>query len=175
MTGVFSALALAGAYLLVPVPNVEILTALIFLSGVLFGCRTGMLVGGISAAIFGIFNPYGMSPLPLLVAQVVSRVVVGYVGGLFREAASSDHRRWWRATYFGLAGLGLTWLYIVLALLSNTLTFGFSLHQLKASFAFGIISYLLLSLSNTLVFAIVVPAAIDGLRRTAYFRPVQAR
>ncbi|MFQ5651691.1 MAG: ECF transporter S component [bacterium] len=174
IVGIFSALALAGAYLLLFVHNVEIFTAIIFLSGVLFGTRTGTLVGAISAALYAIINPFGISPLPLMVAQVVSRAVAGYVGGLFRDRVFTWKNSWLRAWCFGLAGFVLTWLYIALALLSNVLTAGFSLQQLKVSFAAGLISYTILTLGNTAIFALALPVVVDSLRKTSYFKPLRS-
>ncbi len=170
IVGVFSALAVTGAYLFIPIHNVEIFTALIFMSGVLFGTRIGVLVGAISATIYGTINPFGMSPLPLLAIQVFSRAVTGYVGGRYQAIARNDNRPWLRRSYFALAGFLLTLIYIVLTLLSSMATSGFSLEQLKAVLAFGAVSYLILTVGNTAIFALVMPVAVDNLRTTSYFQ-----
>src|SRR3990172_12571296 len=90
IVGIFSAMAFAGAYLLIAIHNVEIFTATIFLSGVLFGKRTGALVGAIASALFAIFNPYGISPLPLFIVQVLSRALMGYAGGVIAPLALAN-------------------------------------------------------------------------------------
>lgn len=82
---IFSALAIALGYVLSPVPNIEMMTPTIFLSGALFGILPGILVGTISFLIFGFFNPMGSSPLPLLMAQVVGGIIVGWGGGIYHQ------------------------------------------------------------------------------------------
>lgn len=170
VVGIFSALAFAGAYLLIPFHNIEIFTAIIFLSGVLFGERNGVLVGTIASSLYAIFNPFGISPPPLFAAQVLSRALVGYVGGRLGKVSLEKNHFWINVAYFGIAGLILTWVYIILTLFSGLFTSGFSLEQLKISFAFGILSYSILSIGNMLIFALVLPFVIQGLRKTAYFK-----
>lgn len=174
IVGVFSALAFAGAYLLLPLHNIEIFTTIIFVSGYLFGEKVGTLVGVIASALFAILNPFGISPLPLLLVQMASRGFVGYVGGRFGKMNLAERGRPYRLFAFGLAGLVLTWIYIILALLSGIFTSGFSIEQLKVSFVFGIVSYSILSVGNILIFALVLPFVTDALKRNPYLRQLGA-
>ena len=172
LIGILSALAVAGGYLFIAIPNVEIFTYTIFLSGLLLGQRNGMLVGVIASSIFSTFNPYGISPLPLFIAQALSRALVGYLGGRYAKFGLGNRRFWIRAIAFGVAGLILTWVYILLTFSSSMFSMGFSLEQLNIWFAGGIISYLILTLNNVLIFALVLPFVSRELSRRGLLKQV---
>ena len=163
--GIFSGLACAGGYLFIAVPNVEIFTAIVFLSGVLLGPRNGLLVGVIASIFYAILNPYGVSPPPLFVAQVLNRAIVGYVGGGFRHFLKTEKLAWSHSFYFGLAGLLLTWLYDFMADLSFFFVSGFSIEQMKATFALGLPFYLIHGTVNTFIFATILPLVINGVKK----------
>ncbi|MCK4420353.1 ECF transporter S component [candidate division WOR-3 bacterium] len=80
---IFSALAIAMGYVLSFIPNLELTTSIIFLSGVLLGSVGGMMVGAISFLIFGFFNPLGPSPLPLLLSQIIGGMFIGLLGAFY--------------------------------------------------------------------------------------------
>ncbi len=168
--GILSSLAFAGGYLFIAVPNVEIFTAIVFLSGLLLGPRGGMLVGLIAQTLYATLNPYGVSPPPLLVAQILNRVLVGYVGGRFRTLGLTEGNPWRLGMYFGTAGLLLTVLFDLMTDVSFFFVSGFSLQQMKTTFTFGLPFYLVHSLVNTGVFGLVLPFVVRALRRTALLR-----
>ncbi len=172
LIGIFSALAVAGAYLFISIHNIEIFTAIIFLSGLLLGQRNGMLVGVIASSIFSTFNPYGISTLPLFIAQALSRAFVGYLGGKYAKLGLDERRFWIRAVAFGAAGLLLTWIYILLTFSSSIFSMGFSLEQLKIWFAGGIISYLILTINNSLIFALVLPFVSRELGKVVLLKQI---
>jgi uncharacterized membrane protein len=162
---IFSALACAGGYLLIAVPNVEIVTAIIFLSGYYLGSKKGMLVGLIAQSLYSIINPYGVSPPPLFVAQVLNRVLLGFVGGRLQSFWDSEREIWVNALTLGAAGLLLTWLYDVTTDFSFFFVSGFSLQQMKTTFALGLPFYLLHGFVNTAIFALVLPVVFRELKR----------
>ncbi|MFQ5825092.1 MAG: ECF transporter S component [bacterium] len=168
--GIFSAMAFAGGYLLLPLHNIEIITAIIFLSGILFGERNGVFVGVIASSLYATLNPFGISPPPLFVAQVVSRALVGYVGGRFGKLSFINRKFWITAIYFGIAGLLLTWFYNILTLFSALFLSGFSFNQLKVTFAVGVVSYLILAIGNTLIFATVLPLVVQRLQKSEFLK-----
>jgi len=172
LVGIFSALAVAGAYLFLSIHNVEIFTATIFLSGLLLGPRNGVLVGVIASSIFSTFNPYGISPLPLFVAQALSRALVGYLGGKLGKLGLDKRRFWIRAVAFGIAGLLLTWVYILLTFSSSIFSMGFSVEQLKIWFVGGMVSYLILTANNILIFALILPFVSRELSRIGLLKQV---
>ena len=82
LLGIFTALAVVLGYALVFIPNIELFTLMIFLSGFILGKRDGVVVGLMSSFIFVFFNPYGVSPLPLFAYQLAHYALVGFLGGI---------------------------------------------------------------------------------------------
>jgi uncharacterized membrane protein len=78
----FTALGIVLGYLLAYIPNIELFTLTIFLSGFIIGKRDGMIVGFLSSLIFCFFNPIGASPLPLLAFQLTHYTLTGLIGAL---------------------------------------------------------------------------------------------
>jgi hypothetical protein len=74
-------LALASGFALLSIPNVELITLSVFCAGVFLGVRRGVLVGLLSMLLFTSFNPYGVAPAPLALAQMAAMTLVGAVGG----------------------------------------------------------------------------------------------
>ncbi len=86
----FAALAVAAGFVLAVVPNVELFTFIVFLSGVLLGSVSGIRVGILASIAYGLLSPYGLPGVPLLVALVVSRGVVGWLGGAMSPLLGAD-------------------------------------------------------------------------------------
>ncbi|MCD6379025.1 ECF transporter S component, partial [bacterium] len=84
LTALFTSLAVVLGYILAAVPNVELMTLTVFLSGVFAGPRYGAVTGILSITLYSFFNPFGISLPPLLAAQITGFLVVGVVGGLLR-------------------------------------------------------------------------------------------
>ncbi len=63
-TAIFVALAAALGFLLLSVPNVELVTFTVFASGVVLGRWRGALVGVLAMAIYSGANPYGSGLSP---------------------------------------------------------------------------------------------------------------
>ena len=96
-TALMVALCVAIGYLMVFIPNVELLSAAVFVCGVLRGSRRGALVGVLTMVLFGTINPMGVSPLPMFVAQLLGMAVVGAAGGLLAAEASARRLAVWSA------------------------------------------------------------------------------
>jgi uncharacterized membrane protein len=64
------------------IPNFELLTLVVFCSGVLLGVRDGMLVGAITELIYSVLNPYGAVHPLVTVSQVLGMMAAGLAGGL---------------------------------------------------------------------------------------------
>lgn len=142
---IFVALGIGLGYVFAPVPNVELVIPTIFLSGVLLGRREGGVVGFFVFLIFGFFNPYGPSPPPLLLAQILGGIVVGVFGGIVPKNKLS----------FFISGFFLTLLYDILTNLSGYILFPGGktfLAYIIAGMSFSLIHIV----SNTLIFGVVV-------------------
>jgi uncharacterized membrane protein len=156
---IFTALALGLGYLFVFIPNFELISPTIFLAGVLFGTRTGTLVGILTYFIFGLLNPMGMSPLPLLLAQVLGGTIIGITGGLCYE------RKWNKAHIILPLGVIITFIYDIL-----TTSAGFVFFPTKESF----LVYFILGLPFVLLH-IFTQGIVYGLVLTPTIQKIQKR
>ena len=80
----FTALGIVLGYLLAYIPNIELFTLTVFLSGFTLGKRNGMIVGFLSSLIFCFFNPLG-ADLPLLAFQLTHYSLTGLLGALTND------------------------------------------------------------------------------------------
>ncbi len=78
--GLFVGTTVGLGFLLSAVPNVELMTLVTALAGVVLGARLGFVSGGLAMAIYSLGSPYGLPHLLLLVAQVVGMGLAGVVG-----------------------------------------------------------------------------------------------
>jgi hypothetical protein len=107
------ALIVAAGYSLAGVPNVELVTLLVFLSGFLLGPRLGPVVGAASWGLFSTLNPMGAAVPPILAAQVLAGAVIGLTGALAGPFILERVRRPVGMLICGVAGLLLTLLFQV--------------------------------------------------------------
>ncbi|MHA1860339.1 MAG: ECF transporter S component [Candidatus Asgardarchaeia archaeon] len=80
---IMSALAVVSGYALSMVPNVELMSFIVFTSGFLMGVWEGVAVALISTLIYTMWNPWGPPLLPISLAQVVCEIVIGFSGGIY--------------------------------------------------------------------------------------------
>ncbi len=170
-TAILIALAVALGFLLAPVPNVELVTLSVFVSGVLLGPGRGFLVGAVAMALYSGFSPNGSGAAipPMYVAQVLATGLSGLVGGLTsRFWASTRARAPLRSAVVGaLLGLLLTALYQSLVMIGLAIAapeFNQGLFAVLAANAFFSAIHLA---SNAIVFAVVAPALLSKLTRPA--------
>jgi len=67
------------------IPNIEVFTLMIFLSGFIMSKKEGAIIGLLSASIFTFFNPFGPSPPPLFIYQLIHYSLTGISGGLTKN------------------------------------------------------------------------------------------
>jgi hypothetical protein len=108
LAGLLVALIVAAGYSLAGVPNVELVTLLIFTSGFLLGPRLGPLIGAVAWGLYSGLNPMGAAVPPVLAAQVASGAVVGLAGGALGPIILERTGRWTGMLLCGLTGLLLT-------------------------------------------------------------------
>lgn len=168
-TAIFIALAVALGFLLAPVPNVELVTLAVFVSGVVLGPARGALVGAVAMALYSGFSPNGSGAAipPMYAAQIAAMAVSGLVGGLTARFWMSRAARapWRAAAVGGTVGFVLTAFYqflviVGLAAASPEFNQGF-LAVLVANAFFSTVHLV----SNVIVFAIVAPALLARMGR----------
>lgn len=167
LTACFVGLAVAGS-LMEQIPNFEILTMTVFLSGIMLGPTTGATTGILSAFLFSTFSPYGQAPPPLLAAQMLAIGFSGLSGGLLRlENFSTLKSR----ALLAACGFLLTLIYDVLTTMSFTFAVDLDLQKFFATFALGIWFTFVHIASNTLIFALILPILVQRLSTLQVFQP----
>ncbi len=165
--GLFVALGLSLGFLLLHIPNLEMITATIFIAGYLMGTKEGIIVGFLTEALYSLFNPLGAAAPPLLIAQVISMCFAGYLGGILgsrKHPTNSTHY-----IQLGLAGFLSTSIFAILTTLSFVLLMGLSFRELVGSFIAGLGFYAMHIISNILIFISIVPLLLKMATNTGWF------
>ena len=161
----FAALAVGLGYSLLLIPNVELITVVIFLSGLTLGIRWGILVGAVSEFIFSAMNPLGSGLIfpPLMAAQIISMIILGLAGGLLKPIFFKKNLSFFRVVTLGLTGFLLTFIFDSLTTLSYPIGSGFDWTQTWAIYLLGIGFTIIHQISNGIIFAVGVPAVVKYL------------
>ncbi len=80
LLGLFAGTAVGAGYLLSSVPNVELMSLIIALSGAVLGPVAGPVCGVLAGGIFSLGNPFGPPPPVLLLAQILGHGFMGLMG-----------------------------------------------------------------------------------------------
>ena len=122
--GIMVAVSVALGWLTIAIPNVELVTASIFIAGYLLGPWWGLIVGVVAEGLFSLSNPVGIPLLPLLAAQCIGMAIAGLVGGWVGQRWRGDFPP---AYHLMLGGVGLliTMIFDVLTTLSFPISVGF--------------------------------------------------
>lgn len=141
------------------IPNVELITVIVFLAGLSLGTGWGMLVGGVAMAIFSGLNPLGsgLSFPPLYFSQITAMILIGALGGLLKPFLFRTTLGVLRLAGLAIIGLVVTLFYDVLTLVSYPLTAGFGWSGVAASLVKGLGFTLLHEISNAVIFLVAVP------------------
>lgn len=75
--GMMAATAVASGYLLIAVPNVELVTATVAMAGLMLGPGAGAITGILAMAIFGALNVFGLPYPPVWIAQMLGQAFTG--------------------------------------------------------------------------------------------------
>ncbi|NQV37161.1 MAG: ECF transporter S component [Candidatus Marinimicrobia bacterium] len=161
----FSAMAIGAGYALVIVPNIELITMIVFISGLALGSRWGMIVGGVSEFIFSAMNPVGSGLMfpPLLIAQVLSMIIIGGFGGLLKPYFWKKKFSIERTIWVGITGLFLTFIFDTLTSLNYPISAGYEWRETLGMYLSGMIFLFIHHISNTFVFLIGVPLVVQKL------------
>ncbi len=160
LMAIFIALAVAVGQ--DPFPNLELVSATIFLSGMVLGVRRGLIVGAVAMFLFSSFNAYGPAAPPLLIAQMLSMMIIGVTGGFMRNIFGSRVPPAW---LLGCTGFALTFLYDLLTTLSAIVVVKTGIPGFLAAVATGFYFFLLHQISNTIIFAFLLPVLLRRLRQ----------
>ncbi|MFQ6002638.1 MAG: hypothetical protein ACE5KJ_02720 [Candidatus Zixiibacteriota bacterium] len=170
---IFIALAVAAGLALIEIPNVELMSTIVFLSGFFLGFWHGALVGGVSMSLFSTFNPLGVPVFPVLLAQVGIMSFIGFAGGVLRSSGikvSGPISMGWLA----LIGFSLTLVYDIGTNLGFAVAFGL-ISKLPEIVVAGLIFSAVHLVANTIFFAFLIPPVVRvvGKVRTAHTNEMQ--
>jgi uncharacterized membrane protein len=162
LIAILAALAIGGNYALAALPNVELSSVMVFLSGFLFGSFVGALVGFIAMVIYQLWNPWGAFIPPIGLAVIGCTVFIGIVGGILGKALQrldySDSRWFLLPALFGIL---LTLFYDLVTNLAYSI-----------SFVVPFIATLLLGLPFTIIH-VISNAILFGLLAQPVTRAIQ--
>lgn len=162
LLAVFIALGVAVGYLFSAIPNVELITSTVFLSGYLFGPLYGALAGTLTEAIYSSFNPYGAAPLHLWAAQVLSFAFIGTLGGWIGSFHIQSRTR--LVAILGVSGFVSTLFFALTTSLAYFLMAGKTIPILISGLIQGIGFYTVHIITNTMIFALLLPILIRRLQ-----------
>jgi uncharacterized membrane protein len=176
LIGTFTAIAIVLGYSLAHIPNIEVFTLMIFLSGFIMSKKEGAIIGLLSASIFTFFNPYG-SFLPLFIYQLIHYSITGALGGLTKDfLRNKDYFKPVEDLYifrimllFGFLGAVITFVFDILSTLLLWLFGGFAVSITIDSFiAFylsGIVFTIVHPVGNVLGFVFLLPGLVQVITK----------
>jgi len=172
---IFIAVIIAVGLLFIQIPNVEMVTATIFIAGYVLGTKKGVLVALSGELIFSLLNPYGAPNPVLLAAQLISMGIVAYSGSLLYRMNTQVPSFIARSIQLGLAGFIVTLIYDLLTTFSFAIILAKTPAQIIATAVSGLMMGLPFTLihlaGNTLAFAIIIPLLLNALLKIDYFKP----
>ncbi len=163
---IFCALAVGMGFSLMLVPNVELITVIVFLSGLTLGKGLGALVGGTAIFIYSGLNPMGsgLSFPPLFIMQIIGMSITGAVGGVVRPAFFKKEFNAISLVGLSVLGFTLTFIYDVFTLISYPISAGLGFTGVMAAVVKGLGFTVLHEVSNAVVFVVAVPRVVKYLK-----------
>ncbi|TXT65957.1 MAG: conserved membrane protein of unknown function [Promethearchaeota archaeon] len=176
LLSMFIAVSVVLAYALASIPNIELFTLSIFLGGFIMGKKEGLVIGSLSAVIFVFFNPWGVSPLPLMMYQLLHYALTGLAGALTHDflkeksyfRPENDLYKLPMMSLFGFIGLIITLSFdVITSLIGVIIAYG----TLDAFFLYilsGIVFTIIHEVGNTLGFIFILPSLIQLVYKILY-------
>jgi hypothetical protein len=157
-----TALVYAAGEALAGIPNVEVITLLVFVAGFLLGPGWGTAVGGAGMGAHSLFNALGTVAPPLWVAQVVCYALVGFCGGWMGPRIAALRTRTLQSLASATAGFLLVLLY---QLVVNTVSFrSFAAQVPLATYVWGGIAFAAVQMVwNAALFFVALPPVLKVL------------
>jgi thiamine transporter ThiT len=155
--GLFAALALALNFPLLGVPNVELFSVCLFISGVFLGYRGGIITPLIAGIIFVFFNPNGPpSVITMVIAQFIGFILFGLAGAIFGKSILRNKNHMVGMAFCGAIGVVFTFIYDALTNAALGLTFGAFWPTMAGGIAFSLMHFV----SNGLIFGFSEPLMV---------------
>ena len=174
-SGIFIAMIMAIGYTLAYVPNFELVTTLIFLSGYFMGIRAGLMIGLVGEFLFSAFNPMGsgLNFPPMLIAQIFSMGIAGICGGVIGNLTSKVQFKKFYITIFGITGLLLTIIYTILVSMAFPISAGLEWNQVFGILLSGVVFSTMHIVMNFMVFTTLVPLICIRINKSGIFNEIK--
>jgi energy-coupling factor transport system substrate-specific component len=157
-----TALIYAAGEALAGIPNVEVITLLVFVSGYLLGPAWGAVVGGAGMGAHSLFNALGTVAPPVWISQVACYAFVGFCGAWIGPRIARATTRTAQALVSAAAGFLLVVLY---QLVVNTVGFRFfASHVPLATYVWGGLAFAAVQMVwNAALFFVALPPMLKVL------------
>lgn len=156
LLGLFAGTAVGGGHLLAAVPNVEVMSLITAIAGIVLGPGLGFACGALAAGIYSLSTPIGLPTPPLLAAQMIGMGCAGLLGPLAAGARGRGPARSpaWAMVRAGAGGLVVTVIFDLLTNLASLATFAMPIRVLLV----GAIPFFAIHAgSNIVIFAALLP------------------
>jgi hypothetical protein len=156
LLGLFAGTAVGGGHLLAAVPNVEVMSLITAIAGIVLGPGLGFACGALAAGIYSLSTPIGLPTPPLLAAQMVGMGCAGLLGPLAAGSRGRGPTRSpaWAMVRAGAGGLVVTVIFDLLTNLASLATFDMPIGVLLV----GAIPFFAIHAgSNIVIFAALLP------------------
>jgi uncharacterized membrane protein len=161
----FTALAYVSALISVYIPNVSLIYIVVFAAGAVFGLSGGIIVGGLGMLLWSMFNPYGMTALPVTVAQVAGMMIVGLLGAVARTSEIMTRTTGWGFFVFVLFGLVSGLLFQLVVSTAYAWLYGPFWPALISNMGFALLTVV----SNGIIFPLCYPLLVKLAAREKRF------
>lgn len=170
LTSMFAAAGAAGGYLLMFVPNVEVLTLFMFVSGYMLGVSKGVSSSIIASFLYFGLNPQGGMFPPLLASQVIGLSFSPLAGSLFHKTLIKfSPSGFAKSLLIGFYAILATLIFDVLTNIAFPISTGMGLKGVISTLLLGIPFSLMHIISNLLIFLFVAPPLLKLVDSNANF------
>lgn len=169
---IFSAMALGANAPFLVIPNIEVLSLCIFLSGLYLGFKNGTAVAVVAGLIHIFFNPGGPQPVIIIgIVQIAGFILFAMGGSVLRRSILNNDNILKNVLILAAAGFALTFWYD----LTTNIVFAFIFGPFWAALIGGLIFGITHIISNALLFGAFGTVARKIWRRIEHYMPSSAR
>lgn len=165
LIAVFTALAVATDYAMLPLTNIKLMDSIVFVSSLAYGLEVGTAVGAFTWLVYGTVNPLGADGGVLLVILIISETVYAVLGSLARRVLEPGASVPKRSLFWGSLGLIGAFLYDLNTIITPTLISGAPLSIAIASLVPAIPFMVAHEVSDFFFFATAAPVIYGTIRR----------
>jgi uncharacterized membrane protein len=159
VTSLFTALALATDYAMIPLVNIKLMDSIVFVSALAFGLTVGVSVASLTWLVYGTVNPWGAATGFWLPFLMVSEMIYALFGSLVaRKVEIGSYKLPEKSLLFGFLGFIGAFLYDMNTIVTPELFAGMSPLAVLASLPLATLFLVNHEVSDFIFFATAAPA-----------------